>query len=216
MTSYLQRTFDWSYEGLPSDQIYRAHQFVANSDLKEVVARYNGKKKLENLEVIFEFGSLFDALVLEPHKANMDHGKLELALAMKKTLLNDKMIQKVFGMYDFRRQHEFYRRGVFGVEGAKCKCDGDSKALNFIFELKGLAVNNQSQFEEAINFLDYDQAMAWYMETAKREHYLIAASSKTKPDNQFQNSITCDHKFYKSGLEKVKHATWLWKMYGFK
>src|SRR5690606_1259375 len=84
---------------------YRALPHVANSDLKEIVARHNGKSRPENIEQIFAFGNLVDALICEPYKADLNHEKIALAQAMKATFFRDPMIQKIFSVADFRRQH---------------------------------------------------------------------------------------------------------------
>lgn len=194
---------------------YRALPFVANSDLKELMSRHNGKSKPDNLEEIFAFGNLFDALVLEPYKANMEHGKLEQALEMKKNLFKDPLIQQIFTLADFRRQHEFYRLNIHGLIGGKCKCDGDSKMGDLVFELKGLSVTSEKQFDEAIDHLDYDQAAAWYIDITLRKHYVIAGASKKDPRKVFKRYIDRNHKIYKSGLQKVGYSTMLWKQYGF-
>jgi hypothetical protein len=193
---------------------YRELPFVANSDLKEIMDRHYGKTKLDNLEEIFAFGSLFDALVLEPHKANLSHDKLERAKEMRSVLFRDDLIQKIFHLPDFRRQHEFYRLNTFDLVGTKCKCDGESKMMDMVFELKGLSVANDKQFEEAIDHLNYDQASAHYLETTKRKHYIIAGAGK-KVNKVFKRYIDRNSPIYQRGLEKVKASVKIWKQYGF-
>lgn len=194
---------------------YRALPHVANSDLKEIVMRHHGKTRPDNLEQVFAFGNLVDAMLLEPHKANMNHAKLEVAMAMKKTFFKDSLIRQIFNISDFRRQHEFYRLNIHGVRGAKCKTDGDSKIFNLVFELKGLSVNNEAQFEEAIDHLDYDQAAAWYIDITRRKNYLIAAISKTNTDRMFKRILDNQHKIYSRGVEKIKNSVKIWKQNGY-
>jgi hypothetical protein len=193
---------------------YRALPFVANSDLKEIVRRHHGKVLLDNIEEIYSFGSLFDAMVLEPHKADLSHEKLERAIAMRDVLFRDKLIRDIFSLPDFRRQHEFYRTNIHGLVGGKCKCDGDSKMMDMVFELKGLTVSSEKQFEEAIDHLDYDQAAAWYIDITNRKHYIIAGSGK-KVDKVFKRYVDRNHVIYKRGQQKLLHSTSIWKTYGF-
>jgi hypothetical protein len=211
---------------------YFNHPSASNSNIKEVVGRFHGKTKPENIQLLYDFGTEFHSGIIEPHK--MDVSKItpeqvDLIKEMSKTFWKDDMCRKISMMDDFRREHEFYRLNRFGI-GARCKTDGDSRKLRIILELKGLAVSSQKAFEESLLHLDYDQGAAWYLEVATNKegimlaipqacfynYKLIVGISKKNPDMLFKLLIDRHHPYYKSGLTKVKYGVHIWKdVYGF-
>lgn len=202
---------------------YFKHHYASNSDLKEIVSRHEGRSKPENIEAIYDFGTEFHAGILEPHKADWSKVSAEqkqLIEHMAKTFWKDKLCRDIVMMPDFRREHEFYRVDRFGLEGVRCKVDGESGKIQTILELKGLSISSQKAFEESILHLDYDQGGAWYLDVAtghiKYRRKLIVGISKIDPDLMFKLLIDRDHPFYGYGKEKIKEAIKIWKMYGMK
>ena len=94
--------------------MYYFHQYVSNSDLKRLDARFigNSRPEPENIEEIFDLGTLIHQVLLEPYKADKNHKDYNLAEQMAWTFLNDKTCGQLFRMHDFRREHEFYRVNV--------------------------------------------------------------------------------------------------------
>lgn len=164
----------------------------------------------ENLEEIFDLGTLIHACLLEPHKADKTHKEYELAVTMSKTVMKDDLCRRIIMMPDFRSEHEFYRYNVHGTKG-RCKMDGSSKKLSAVLEYKGLGVTTDNAFEEAIYNFDYDQGAAWYLDTSKYKHCLIAAVSKKDPRRIFKRIIDREHKIYRSGLYKINRIIGDWK-----
>lgn len=201
---------------------YFQHQYASNSDLKEIVCRHEGRTK-PDLKEIFDFGSAFHAGILEPHKAdytNVSKEDQELIKQMSKTFWKKEICRNLVMMPDFRREHEFYRTNRFGI-GARCKTDGDSKKCRTILELKGLSVSSEKQFKESVQYLDYDQGATWYLNVGssyamKYEHKLIAGISKYDPELMFLLLVGWHHPYYKQGMEKVRKAVSIWRMYGLK
>lgn len=217
---------------------YFNHPSASNSNLKEIVDRYNGRTKPENIQLLYDFGTEFHSGIIEPHK--MDKTKIttdqvELIAEMSKTFWKDDLCRKIAMMHDFRREHEFYRQNRFGI-GARCKTDGDSKKLRVILELKGLGVSTEKAFKDSLLHLDYDQGAAWYLNVASgvndsvydaimlRRHTsityydfkLIVGISKKDPKLLFKMLIDRNHPYYKSGLQKVNYGVHIWKdVYGF-
>lgn len=199
--------------------MYFNSSYVSNSDLKELMARYEGREKPKNIQDIYDFGTEFHAGILEPHKADLSklsEDEQLLIKEMSKTFWADSMCQQIAMMPDFRREHEYYRKSRFGVE-ARCKMDGNSRRLKIILELKGLSVTSEKQFKESIEHLGYDQGACWYLNVGsspsfKYDYKLIAGISKKEPDRMFKQLIAWDHEFYKTGLVKVKKGISLWNM----
>lgn len=202
---------------------YFNHRYASNSDIKKIVSRHEGRTEIEGLQAIFDFGSEFDVAIFEPHKrgtfSDLSPEKNELIKTMAASFWKDEMLRQIMMGPDFRRQHEFYRVNRFGLEGIRCKCDGDSRKLGLILELKGLAVSTEKAFKESILHLDYDQGAAWYLEGAsgyvRYERVLIAGVSKTDPERPpFKMLIDRNHDYYLSGMGKIEYGTKIWKMFG--
>lgn len=189
-----------------------------------MVARFDQKTEMDNLEEIFDFGTQFHAGILEPHKfdpSGLTPEEIDLINQMSKTFWKDDMCRSIAMASDFKREHEFYRKERFGIT-ARCKADGCSRRMQVILELKGLGVTTNNSFLESILHHDYDQASTWYLNTTSSDatrykYQLIVGISKKEPDRLFKLLVGWDHKNYKSGLEKVRRAVYIWKnVYGFK
>lgn len=177
--------------------------WISNSEFKRILKQAGfGIQEPQNLDRIFEFGILFEDLLLQPLKADTSNPDYELAKEMVKTAHNDPIIAKLLGFVDFRVQHEYYRYDVFGFKG-RCKTDGDSKMLDMMLELKSLAISTDNQFREAIDHFDYDRAAAWYINCTHRRRQLIAGVSKKEPKRIFKLLVTHDDNVYKNGVAKI-------------
>lgn len=179
-------------------------EYLSNSDLKRYykLAGYAFEEP-PNLDRIFEFGTLFHNLVLEPMNANVLDPDYSMALEMKQRFYRDSLCLQMLNIPDLRIEHEYYRQDVFGFKG-KCKCDGRSKALSTVLELKGLNVDSQSAFDEAIDRFDYDQGASWYIHSSHLSRVLIVAVSKKNTSMLFKKLITHGDSIYKHGVEKIE------------
>lgn len=203
---------------------YFDHRFASNSDIKEIVSRSEGRDKPQNIQALYNFGTGFHCGITEPHKLDrttLTQAELELIDKMAKRFWRDPMCRDLVNLPDFRREHEFYRSNRFGLEGTRCKLDGDSRAAKTILELKGLAVTTNKGFLESLLHLDYDQGAAWYLDNAsgftQYERVLIVGISKKDPDLLFKLLIDRNHEYYRSGKAKIAKGIYLWKnVYGFK
>lgn len=217
------------------DHKYFSHQFVSNSELKQISDLENGTEKPPNLQEIFDRGTLNHETLLLPHKAEITYermlencwGEEDKIVALRKdyqkakemaaTVLDDELCQRIITMADFRREHEWYRiRNSFDVEGIRCKTDGDSRMASVVFEYKGLSVSTRDAFEASVGRFCYDQASAFYYEGTRLDHYLIAAVSKTNTRKMFKLMIDRGDKHHVVGDAKVRKAIRLWKSYGLK
>lgn len=200
---------------------YFNHHYASNSDIKKIVAKHNGVPEMDGLQGIFDFGTAFHAGILEPSKidfSKLNPEQVNLLSSMTKTFWKDELCRSVVSSPDFRREHEFYRVNRMGLKGVRCKCDGISKKLRIILELKGLSVTTEKAFRDSIEHLGYDQGAAWYLNTTlgavKYTHKLIVGISKREPDRLFKLLIGWDDPYYKRGMEKVEKGVQTWKFYG--
>jgi hypothetical protein len=169
-----------------------------------------GSSEPENLEEIFELGTLIDTTLLEPHLSNLGSDDYELAKVMANTVLKDNLLRNLIMMYDFKRKWQFYKHDLYGLP-ARCETDGWSRVLSSIFEYKGLGITRDKQLDEAIYNFDYDLGAAWYLDTSKQKYIIIGAASKKQPDKVFKRLIDRDHIIYKRGELKAQLWTSAWK-----
>jgi PDDEXK-like domain of unknown function (DUF3799) len=199
-----------------SDSAYFNHEYASNSDLKRLMSKFiEGEVERDDLEVIFDQGTLNHHALLEPHKADRSNKDYDLACEMAKTVLKDEMCRKIIMASDFRREHEFYNRDVYGIKG-RCKTDGDTKKFGVIFEYKGLSLTTERALDEAIEHFHYDQGSCWYLNTTNYKfhqyrYHLTAAVSKKDPGKLFKRLVDRDSKIYTRGHVKCLRATEIWK-----
>ena len=188
---------------------YFDHPNLSNSDLKRFKERLGlSRPAPDNLQAIFDFGTLFHKSILEPHLITEEDKKSDdykLAQAMSKRFWKDPICREFVMAKDFRREHEFYEPlTVNGIQiEARCKMDGARTKVKFILELKGLSVTTQKAFEESLIDLDYDQAVAHYMLTSKYPLELIVGISKRDPDKLFKRIVKQYDDWYLGGEQKL-------------
>jgi len=183
---------------------YFNHHYISNSDLKKLQKMINPDfQDPSDLEEIFAFGRLVEDCIMQPHQANYEHQDIEKALSMARTFKTDPICQQLLWVHDLRRQHEWYRSNRFGVP-ARCKMDGDSRALSLVFELKGLSVETDRAFDDAVNRFHYDQGIAWYLDVSGYRQALLVAVSKKNTSRLFKRIVNRQHDYYKRGVVKIE------------
>lgn len=106
---------------------------------------------------------------------------------------------------DFNREREFYNTvQVGGMEfHSRCKCDGWRSGVKIPFELKGLNVDSEKGFQQALTSFDYDQGVAHYMLTTGADMMIVVGISKKRPDRLFKKIIKKHDDFYAIGEHKL-------------
>lgn len=187
---------------------YFDHPYLSNSDIKDF------KKKIglmpedpENLQEIFDLGTLIHAVIVEPHKADIEHKDLDMAMTMRKSFYSDQFLRDFVACKDFVGEKPYFSKevkvGPF-VVNLRCKMDGVRESIKAVLELKGLKVSNFHDFRVALERYNYDQAIAHYMLTGGMERAIIVGLSKTKPDMRPMKWIVKKHdEFYAAGEQKL-------------
>lgn len=92
----------------------------------------------------------------------------------------------------------------------RCKWDWWLSSFNFGGDLKTTFAESQTQFDEAIDFFDWDRSRAWYMDIAGSKQDFIYAISK-KNCRIFKHFITDrKHPSYIRGKEKYEDLAFKW------
>ena len=188
---------------------------VSNSDLTELKNILHPRMQFGDKEAAFRFGSLVDAIITEP--ARVDYYRLtvddeqytEDEFRHAQEMLEarrDEFLFKVLGYAETQRfmvntQQQFTYCGFPFSLDTRCKWDWWLGL--FGGDLKTTFASTQQQFEEAIDFFDWDRSRAWYMDIAGSNRDFIYAISK-KNCKVFKKFINRDDKVYNRGREKYE------------
>lgn len=207
-------------------QNYYLHPAVSNSDLSSLMLAYYSRERGE-LEDIFNFGSLVDALLTEPHKVNFialtlteDGGKVirydpavfaqgvKLAEACRRDPLIVRFLDSMVGQYVFIRSLVFDYQGEDFTIFARCKFDLFSKRFATGLDFKTTACPTLKAFIAAVDFFDWDRQAAWYMDLARIDrHWIIGISKKT--GEIFKYAIQRGDETYNRG--RAKYSVWAYR-----
>lgn len=177
------------------DSYYNRNE-VSNSDLTELKNLLYPRLQFGDKEKIFAFGSLVDAIITEPDRVNyyqltVDDVKyteddFALAREMHKSLLmearKDEFLDYVLKNSDTQKfmvkERDFDYTGFKYHLPTRCKWDWFLSSVGFGGDLKTTFAVSQAQFDEAVDFFDWDRSRAWYMDIAGSNKDFIYAISK--------------------------------------
>lgn len=193
---------------------------VSNSDLTELKSILHPRMQFGDKEAAFRFGSLVDALITEPSKVDyyaltVDnvpyteeeflHG-CEMRKALRMEARKDTFLAKVLECAETQRfmvnksQQFTYCGYPFSLD---TRCKWDWWLGSFGGDLKTTFASSQQQFEEAVDFFDWDRSRAWYMDIAGSNRDFIYAISK-KNCKIFKKFINRGDEVYNRGREKYE------------
>ena len=204
------------------DVNYYERSEVSNSDLTELKNLLHPHLQFGDKEAAFRFGSLVDAIITEPDRVNyyqytvddvqytedeFRHAQ-EMHRSLRSEARRDAFLAKVLEIADTQcsmitRQQPF-EYGGFGFSlDTRCKWDWWLSAFGFGGDLKTTFASSQREFDEAVDFFDWDRSRAWYMDIAHSDRDFIYAISK-KNCCVFKKFINRDDAIYKRGREKYE------------
>ncbi|MCP3894545.1 hypothetical protein [Bacteroides sp.] len=202
---------------------------VSNSDLTELKNYLYPRMQFGDKEKAFKFGTLVDALITENERVRYDKRMvddttysredfelgLEMRRALRKEAEKDQFLAMVLEKSDTQRfmvnKNQVFQYGNFTYHlDTRCKWDWWLPDFGFGGDLKTTFAESQRQFDEAIDFFDWDRSRAWYMDIAGSQQDFIYAISK-KNCKIFKHFITGrDHPSYKNGREKYEELAFKW------
>lgn len=209
---------------------YYLRKEVSNSDLTELKNFLYPRAQYGDKEKAFKFGTLIDAMITENDR--VDYFKrtvdgvqytqedFELAEAMKKALRmearKDAFLAQVLEKSDTQKfmvnKNQLFEYGNFKYTlDTRCKWDWWLPSFGFGGDLKSTFAESQKQFDEAIDFFDWDRSRAWYMDIAGSNQDFIYAISK-KNCKIFKAFIRRGDDTYNRGREKYNELSFKWWM----
>ena len=203
---------------------------VSNSDLTELKNYLYPRTQYGDKEKAFKFGTLVDALITENERVHYSKRMVddvtysredfELGLAMREALRKearkDEFLRAVLSNSDTQKfmvnksQRFLYGNFEYTLD-TRCKWDWWLPSFGFGGDLKTTFAESQNQFNEAIDFFDWDRSRAWYMDIAGSQQDFIYAISK-KNLKIFKAFIIRDDDTYKRGKEKYDELAFKWWM----
>jgi hypothetical protein len=204
---------------------------VSNSDLTALFKLFYGiRDNSDELEDIFNFGSLVDALLTELFRVDIYQRSLtqedgtviyyeptvfmhaqHLADNCRKDPLVLRLLDASAGQYIFMRTLQFeYEEESYSIM-ARCKFDLFSKKFSTGVDFKSTACATRKQFKAAILHFHWDKQAAFYMDLAKIDrHWIIGISKKT--GEVFKHAIERGDPFYESGRAKYTRWAYYWTL----
>lgn len=201
---------------------------VSNSELTALARSFHAlPDNREELEDIFNFGSLVDAMLTEKHRVSYvylslteESGKIiyydvyvfQCACRLAEECLKDmailQLIKTGVGQYIFRRRLNFDYEGDSYSIAARCKFDLFSRTFKIGTEFKTTACTTIKQFRESVDFFHWDRAAAWYLDIARIDRHWIVGMSK-KNDQIFKIAVQRGDSIYSAG--KAKYSLWAYR-----
>ena len=203
----------------PSDNYYERGE-VSNSDLTELKDLLHPRPQFGDREAAFRFGSLVDALITEPARVNFYRRTVDdveypewefrkglfLRDSLRREAGRDKFLAQVLELADTQtvmvnEGQVFDYCGFYFLLDTRCKWDWFMKDYGFGGDLKTTFASTQQEFEQAVDFFDWDRSRAWYMDIAGSDRDFIYAISK-KTGQVFKKFINRGDEVYNRGREK--------------
>lgn len=211
---------------MPFDPYYSRSE-VSNSDLTSLKLQLHPQLdfvKPKDKQRAFHLGTLVDALVTEPAKANhfrktVDNeqytdeewrwGKAQLEKlrkAAKKDPFLDHVLKTADGQRWFANPCQHFDVGCYSFD-LPTRCKFDWWLGSFGGDLKTVTATTQDQFEAAVDFFDWDRSRAFYMDLTHsldprlgNQDFIYAVSKTT--NKVFFKKIIRDDETYLRGKEK--------------
>lgn len=201
---------------------YYSRAEVSNSDLGWLENIFSPPQVVYDLEQIYRFGNLVDAIITEPETVNyykrsvkgevFEKADFDKAVMMKKAFMKDPFCRKLHEMSTGQHIHSRVMTITNGITfdvAARCKYDLWSTLAGWGGDIKGLAVETQGQFEAACTHFNYDRQRAWYMDISGANTDVLIGISK-KNFKIFKIVITRGDSFYLSGKAKYEELALKW------
>ncbi len=201
---------------------YYERSEVSNSDLTALKNLLHPHQQYGDREAAFRFGSLVDAIITEPDRVNyyrltvddvqytddeFRHAR-EMYRALRTEARHDPFLARVLDTADTQccmvRQAQPFSYGGFPFTlDVRCKWDWFLTPFGFGGDLKTTFASTQKEFDEAVDFFDWDRSRAWYMDIAHSDRDFIYAISK-KNCRIFKTFIRRDDPVYAAGRAKYE------------
>lgn len=204
---------------------YYTRPEVSCSTLKSLKQALTLKQRPANLQAIFDYGSLVDALTTEPE--NIDHSTNTLHLAhggtvqfsdadwnkaceQRKNILKHPLAAQIFNGADTQvvatdDNFRFEYGGYVFYMPVRLKADAFRKSANMAADLKTTGCATLKAAVASISQFDYDMQGSLYMDILQVDRFPFIFSSKVKKKETFIHAMQRGDEMYQSGLAKYSY-----------
>lgn len=204
---------------------YKLFEYVSNSQLGALSDVLRSIKRPDNLQDIFDFGNLVDAMVTEPEKLDLESNTMndqqrqvvfsqyliDKAQMMKEAVEGDAifnlLMQQSKNQYVvLRKAHRIEWKGFVFHLPMRMKADLFIPNM-MVIDLKSTACTSQKSFVASLTHFNYDRQGALYMDLCRVDKMLYVGVSKTinkktKKHDVYKYMIERNSELYLSGLDK--------------
>lgn len=201
---------------------YYSRPEVSNSDLTEIKNILHPRISFGDKDAAFRFGNLVDAVITEPSRVNYYRNTVddiqytddefrqarEMYQALRSEARHDPFLEMVLRQaktqqISINSNQRFEYAGFQFTLDTRCKWDWWLPDLYFGGDLKTTSASSQAEFEDAIDFFDWDRSRAWYMDIVNSNNDFIYAISK-RNCNIFKHYISRYDNTYYRGRDKYE------------
>jgi hypothetical protein len=202
---------------------------VSNSDIGALFKEMCGGEQLQNVEAAYRFGNLVDARITEPEKVNMfNHTVLaqdgvtwvqytkeefDIATEMKKSAMRDPFVAAMIKDSEMQkvmnRVMDIEYLGINFSLPVRNKWDLWLPKMGWGGDIKSTAATTQKQFEDALEYFDYNRQRAWYMDIANAPKDVLIGISK-KNFKVFKVFIKRGDERYERGKARYQELSFKW------
>lgn len=205
-----------------SPEAYYQRSEVSNSDLTALKELLHPRPAFGDKERAFRFGSIVDAIITEPHRVDFLRMEIdgkqvdpdeflharEMQRALRAEARKDPFLAKVLETAETQccmvNHGQLFSNGNFDFRlDTRCKWDWWIPAWNAGGDLKTTFASTQAEFNDAVDFFDWDRSRAWYMDIARSDRDFIYAISK-RNCNIFKLFIKRGDENYTRGRDKYE------------
>lgn len=186
-------------------RFYFKREEVSNSDLKSLARAYRSETDPygDNIQTAFNFGSLIDAMRTAKHLlqgnrlynddlvtfTELSSAELDKGYALNRFLDKDKLMNlfasTMIGQFVWIKQLTFDCDGEVYTLRTRCKFDHFTRrefwnSMKIGVDYKTTVATSQRAFEASIEFFDWDQGAAFYMDVARIDYFWLIGICKTK------------------------------------
>lgn len=192
---------------------------VSNSDLSSLMTYFQPPAQVYDLAEAYRFGNLIDAMITEPHRVDylrrrVDNERFSAeewsrAEKMKKAFLSvpfcAELQRQATGQNSMSELLEIEHAGIRFSFKARCKWDLWMPSFGWGGDIKSTTATNQKQFEQTLDYFNYDRQRAWYMDISNAPKDVLIGISKVN-FKVFIVTIERGGEIYNRGRAKYEEA----------
>lgn len=186
---------------------------VSNSSLTQLQKYFIPQNQWVDIQNAYRLGTLVDSVITEPAKVNYyertiedyiyTKDEMDMAKGVKNAFLRDEFCRNIFENSEMQRvrirdleiQHHNHRFKL----AARYKGDMFVRNWDLMADIKSTNCTTQKQFEDSIDYFNYNRQGAWYLDMEERNNFIFLGLCKKPPYPIFKVSMVRGDAMFQSG-----------------